>query len=336
MVMNREKLMKAYPSMPENVQQRVDDTLLRLRTESAAGRTAHSTPRRRLSFALVLTLALTIAAVGTAAGIRLGVFDFMTNLFGQAGVLPEAEQLVHSDLAHVSLPNSALAVEEAVYDGGNLRIVYSVRSTNPALSIEEAAEADGISLYGCDWFFIGGEERHMTNGSAHASRLSPEGDRWLCYLDIYLASSGIVPEGDFTVGLPLTGKEPVTFTVPGYQVAADPIETETDTVRVTMLSASLSPVRAYARLRIEKLPGVSSQGFEAALGDWKDAYLVDAEGNMLSAPAEILTDASEEGQWIDLTYIFPPIKGEEVFFAPTIITPENEWMVDMTHALPMQ
>lgn len=336
MVMNQEKLMKAYPSMPEDVRQRVDDTLLRLRTESAAGRMAHSAPRRKLSFALVLVLALMIAAAGTAAGIHLGVFDFMTNLFGQSGVLPEAEQLVASDLANVSLPNSALAVEEAVYDGGNLRIVYSVRSTNPALSIEEAAEADGISLYGCDSFFIGGEERYMTNGSAYASRLSPEGDRWLCYLDIYLASSGIVPEGDFTVGLPLTGKDPVTFTVPGYQVAADPVQTETDTVRVTMLSASLSPVRSYARLRIEKLPGVSVQRFEAALGDWKDAYLVDAEGNTLSAPVEILTGSSEEGQWIDLTYIFQPIKNEAVFFAPTLITPENEWIVDMTHALPMQ
>ncbi len=335
MVMNREKLMKAYPSMPENVQRRVDDTLLRLRTESAAERTAHGAPRRRLSFALVLALALMIAAVGTAAGIHLGVFDFMANLFGQAGVLPGAEQLVASDLASVSLPNSTLAVEEAVYDGGNLRIVYSVRSANPELSIEEAAEADDVSLYGCDSFFIGGEERYMTNGSAYASRLSPEGDRWLCYLDIYLASSGIVPEGDFTVGLPLTGGKPVTFTVPGYQVAANPAQTETDTVRVTMLSASLSPVRAYARLRIEKLPGVSAQQFEAALGDWQDAYLVDAEGNMLSEPVEILTGASEEGQWIDLTYIFPPVENEEVSFAPTIITPEDEWGVDMAHALPM-
>ena len=335
MVMNREKLMKAYPSMPENVQQRMDDTLLRLRTEAAAERTTHGSPRRKLSFALVLALALMIAAVGTAAGIRLGVFDFMANLFGQVGVLPGAERLVASDLANVSLPNSSLTVEEAVYDGGNLRIVYSVRSTNPELSIEEAAEADNVSLYGCDWFFIGGEERYMTNGSAYASRLSPEGDRWLCYLDIYLASSGIVPEGDFTVGLPLTGGEPVTFTVPGYQVAADPIQTETDAVRVTMLSASLSPVRSYARLRIEKLPDVSAQQFEAALGDWQDAYLVDAEGSTLSAPVEILTGASEQGQWVDLTYLFPPIEGEAVFFAATIITPENECVVDMAHALPM-
>lgn len=334
MVMNREKLLKAYPSVPENVQQRMDETLLKLRIESANQR--QISPKRKLSFVLAMVMTVVIAVGGMAAGIHFGVFDFMADLFSQSGVLPQAQEMVVADLASVTLDHSVLAVEEAVYDGGNLRLVYSVRSTDETLTIEDAAKVDRVSLHGCDWFYINGKEIVMTNGSSFGSVLDPEGDKLLCYLDIYMASSGIVPEGDFTVGLPLIGKEAVTFTVPGYQVAMNPAVTETASVKVTLLSTSLSPVRAYARLRIEKQPDASTESYEAALGDWRDAYLVDAEGIKLSAPTEILTDASEEGQWIDLTYTFLPIENEKAFFAPTIITAENEWIVDMAHALPMQ
>lgn len=334
MVMNREKLLKAYPSVPENVQQRMDETLLKLRIESANQR--QISPKRKLSFVLAMVMAMVVAVGGMAAGIHFGVFDFMTDLFGQSSVLPQAQDMVVADLTSVALDHSVLAVEEAVYDGGNLRLVYSVRSTDETLSIEEAAKADQVSLYGCDWFYINGDEIVMTNGSSFGSVLAPEGDKLLCYLDIYMASSGIVPEGDFTVSLPLIGKEAVSFTVPGYQVAMNPAVTETDSVKVTLLSTSLSPIRAYARLRIEKQPDASIESYEAALGDWRDAYLVDAEGSKLSAPTEILTDASEEGKWIELTYTFLPVENEKVFFAPTIITAENEWIVDMAHALPMQ
>lgn len=334
MVMNREKLLKAYPSVPENVQQRMDETLLKLRIESANQR--QISPKRKLSFVLVMVMAVVVTVGGMAAGIHFGVFDFMADLFGQSGVLPQAQEMLVADLTSVTLDHSVLAVEEAVYDGGNLRLVYSVRSTDETLSIEEAAKADQVSLYGCGWFYIDGEEIVMTNGSAFGSVLAPEGDKLLCYLDICMASSGIVPEGDFTVGLPLIGKEAVTFTVPGYQVAMNPAVTETASVKVTLLSSSLSPVRSYARLRIKKQPDVSIESYEAALGDWRDAYLVDAEGSKLSAPTEILIDASEEGKWIELTYTFLPVENEKVFFAPTIITAENEWIVDMAHALPMQ
>ena len=334
MVMNREKLLKAYPSIPENVQQRMDETLLKLRVESANQR--RISPKRKLAFVLAMVMAVGGAMGGIAAGIHFGVFNFMAALFGQSCVLPQAQKLVVADLPSVTLEHSVLAIEEAVYDGGNLRLVYSVCSEDENLTIEEAAKADQVSLYGCDWFYINGEESIMTNGSSFGSVLAPEGEKLLCYLDICMASSGIVPQGDFTVGLPLIGKEAITFAVPGYQVAMNPVATETDSVKVTLLSSSLSPVRSYARLRIEKQPEVSIESYEAALGDWLDAYLVDAEGSKLSAPTDILTDASEEGKWIDLTYTFLPVEAEKGFFAPTIITPENEWTVDMAHALPIQ
>lgn len=334
MVMNREKLLRAYPSVPENVQKRMEETLLKLKNETAAQR--HIRPDRKLSFALALLMAVMIAAGCMAAGLCFGVFDFMAERFGQSGVLPQAQEMVAADLAVVTLEHSVVAVEEAVYDGGNLRVVYSIRSADDTLTIEEAAKEDQVSLYGCDWFYINGEEIVMTNGSSFGSALAPEGDKRLCYLDICMASSGIVPEGDFTVGLPLMDKEVLTFAVPGYPAAADTAATANDAVRATLLSASLSPIRAYARLRVEKQPDASPESYEAALGDWRDACLADGEGNILSSPVDILTDAREEGQWIVLTYTFLPVDSEKVFFAPTIITPENEWIADMAHALPMQ
>lgn len=336
MEMNRGKLLNAYPSMPEVVGKRMEDTLLKLKIESAAQTPIHAMPRKKRSFMLAMVMVVMAAAAGAAAGIRFGVFDFMANLFGQAGVLPQAQELVETNLASMALEHSVIAVEEAVYDGGNLRVVYSVRSADEGLSIEEAAAADQVSLYGCDWLYINDEKIIMTNGSSFGSVLAPEGDRLLCYLDIYLASSGIVPEGDFTVGLPLVGKKLIRFAISGYRVASNPAKTETDAVRVTRLSASLSPVRAYVRLRIEKRPNASAESYKAALDDWRDAYLVDAQGNKLSAPTEILTDACVDGEWIELTYIFFPVEAQEVSFASTIITPENEWIVDMAHALPMQ
>lgn len=333
MVMNREKLLKAYPSVPESVRRRMEETLLKLRSESTV---QQSTPPRKLSFVLVVALLAMIAVGGMAAGIRFGVFDFMAELLHQSGVLPQAQEMVASNLARVEGEHSILAVEEAVYDGGNLRLVYSVCSTDENLSIEEAAAKDHVSLYGCDWFDFNGEEIPMTNGSFFDSMLAPDGKKLLCYLDIYMASSDMFSQGDFTVALPLIGEEVITLTIPGYEVTTNRTTTETETVKATLLSSSLSPVRAYARLRIEKQPAASAESYEAALGDWRDAYLVDGEGNKLSSPVEMMVDDCEDGKWINLTYVFLPVESGDVFFAPTIITPENEWIVDMTHALPMQ
>lgn len=333
MVMNREKLLKAYPSVPESVQRRMEETLLKLRSESAVQQSA---PPRKLSFVLVVALLAMIAVGGMAAGLHFGVFDFMAELLHQSGVLPQAQEMVASNLARVEGEHSILAVEEVVYDGGNLRLVYSVCSTDENLSIEEAAAKDHVNLYGCDWFGFNDEKMPMTNGSFFDSMLAPDGKKLLCYLDIYMASSGMVPQGDFTITLPLIGEEVITLTVPGYEVTTNRTAMETETVKATLLSASLSPVRAYARLRIEKQPAASAESYEAALGDWRDAYLVDGEGNKLSSPAEVMVDGCEDGKWMNLTYVFLPVESGDVFFAPTIITPENEWIVDMAHALPMQ
>lgn len=294
--------------------------------------------KRKGTAALVFALlALLTAASAMAVGMRFGVFDFMTTFFGQEEVLPQAQQLVVSDLAVAALDHTTLRVEEAVYDGGSLRVMYSVTPRDEGMTIEEAAAADGVKLAGCDWLKIDGQERIMPNGSAFASTLSPEGDRLLCYLEIALSSSGIACEKDLSVALPLVGMggdaKTLDFTVPGYDAAAPLAKTQTDSVSATLLSASVSPVRCYVRLRIERLPGASAESYEAALYDWKDAYLVDNQGEKRCAPVEILTDAGEEGEWIEQTYVFSPAVVDELYFAPTVITPQDEWIIDMNHAL---
>ena len=104
-------------------------------------------------------------------------------------------------------------------------------------------------------------------------------------------------------------------------------------IRERYSSSSISPVRSYVRLRIEKLPDVSDERYEAALYDWQDAYLVDKQGTKLCAPVEILVDGSVDGEWIEQTYIFLPVEADEVYFASTMITLQDEWIVDMNHAL---
>lgn len=78
---------------------------------------------------------------------------------------------------------------------------------------------------------------------------------------------------------------------------------------------------------------MSAESYEAALYDWQDAYLVDKQGVKFCSPIEILTDAGMDGEWIEQTYVFPPVEADEVYFAPTTITPQDEWIVDMNHAL---
>lgn len=294
--------------------------------------------KKKFSVALACALlALMTAAAALAVGLRFGVFDFMTTLFGQAAALPEAEQLVVRDLAAMTLPHTTLRVEEAVYDGGSLRVMYSVTPNGEGLTLEEAAAADGVKLAGCDWLKIDGQELIMPGGSAFASTLSPEGESMLCYLEIALAASGIACERDFAVALPLVGvggdAKTLDFTVPGYDAAAPLAKTQTDAVDVTLLGASVSPVRCYVRLRVERRAEASDERYAAALCDWADVFLVDAQGNRLCAPLECLTEASEADAWIEQTLTFPPVDAEALYFAPTAVTPQDEWVVDMAHAL---
>lgn len=346
MEMNRERMRKAYPPMPEKAVLRVEATLAHIRREAV-----RQPPRRyakRLSFAMALTLALLLAAAGVAAGVHFGVFDFMGRMFGQSGVLPEAEKLVQSSLAQVELPNTVITVREALYDGGSLRLVYSVRQKDAAAPLTQddlwnedgafrrALAGDEVSTQ-CDWFLLDGVRYEMTNGTAGDEIPGSENGEALCYLSIQLSPAGIVPREDFTLGLPLLGKigekRTVDFTVRAAAPSAPLPGIRGDGAVVTVLSASLSPVRTMITVRIQKDEGASREQYEAACASWRGAVLADAQGKELADLEELIPAHMVEGESMEYSYTFLPTDAAEAWLAPPDLDSDDLWAVDMNRAL---
>lgn len=350
MTLNHETLLRAYPGTPRQVNDRIDHTLAAIHREAAT----QKPPKRyavRLRFATALAaLLVLLATLGIAAGIRYGVFDFMARLLGQADVLPQASQLVQNDLATLETEHAAITLTQAVYDGGNLRVVYSVRwkaATVPVTqadlndehsALRKAIAADGISLWGCDWFYVDGTEYTMTSGSTLDTMPGTENGEVLCYLDISLASSGIVPQGDFQIRLPIVrrGRGDITtldFTVQLTAQATALPSMQAKGARVTVLSASLSPVRAYVNLLIEKDEATSERDFTLLLADWQDAVLVDGQGKELTELSEFQLSAQEEGQSAEYSFTFLPTDAAEAYLAPVIIDENDQWVVDNSQSI---
>lgn len=357
MMLTQETLLKAYPHMPTQVNERIDLTLEAIHRQ-AAKQAAQQPPKRyalRLRFTTVLVaLLLLLATIGMAAGIHFGVFDFMRELFEQGDVLPEAQQLVQNDLATLKTEHTQIKLTQAVYDGGNLRLVYSVQmkgNTSPITSEElndeesafrKALASDGISPWGCDWFYLDGTDYSMTNGSTSATLPGSENGEALCYLDVYLGSSGIAPQKDFAVRLPIIrkGRSEITtldFTVQvGEQAPMSGACKQAQGATVTVCSASLSPVRAYVNLHIQRDESTQPQAFELLLADWRDAVLVDEQGNELATRSEFQVDALVDGEAADYSFTFLPTDAQKVWIAPTIIDENDQWVVDMSQGIALK
>jgi|GEM_PF-3525483 len=349
MNLNKERMRGAYPATPNVVKDSVEDTLYHIGRESAK-----QPPRRyarRLSFATTLLIVLVVAVVAIAAGAHFGVFDFMARMFGTSGVLPEAEKLVQTDLGSLELAHIAYNVDEAVYDGGTLHVVYSVTQKGAAAPLHKTDVYDPQSDFyqalradqahtECDWFYIDGTEYTMTNCTTGDTMPGENNGELLCYLDIQLASAGIVPEGDFKMQLPLVGGngtyQTLDFTVKADQTGFESVTLYGETATVTLQSAFVSPVRTYATIHVEINAGVTAHQADETFCDWAEAELVDAQGNELASLTELIPQNLVNGKRVDYSYTFLPVKEEEVYLAPTFINEQGEWAVDMNRALPLK
>ena len=346
MELTREKLLRAYPQMPQSASLRLERTLDALQNGALPAQTAR--PAKRLGFALALALVLLAAAVGTAAYVRLGVFDFMRRERGDANVLPGAQELVQTELAALDLPHTRIEITEAVYDGGTLRVVYSIAAKDAAAPLTEDELADGNSAFYqalradqvhpvCDWFYINGEEYTMTAGMTGEQIPGGENGEMLGYMNIQLASEGIVPEGDFTVGLPFIGEgnewQSVEFTVRNDRAAQALASVHAAKSTASLLAASVSPVRVTATVSIKMDADATREEALYVFSDWRDAALIDAEGNILGEPDEILTNSEIEGEVLELSFTFLPVEAENVYLAPRTIDQNDNWFVDTARAL---
>lgn len=317
---------------------------------------------KRRAAAVILAATLALCAAAGAVGVRFGLFDFLRERDGEEAIQPGAQTLLRRELAAVSLERVDVRVTEALYDGNDLRVVYSVRLRDAKETLEErelydekggflrAVRADGVNLDGGDWFIMDGIEYTMTGGSTIERRTGGEPGEMLVYVQIKLSSADIHPQDDtVTFGLALLTRKPrpeqtLTFTVPARGLPgvreAEPGQVYTFGItQVTVLDARLGPVRAMASLRLDFADGVEAVDAMNQALNWADAQLVDAQGHPVSQGAQsqqmpLPGEADGERHLrIDLEFVPPVQYPERVYLAPFSFNGQDEYRADMTQAI---
>ena len=296
----KDRMEGAFPQRTARFDAAIDAALAQVHAQAAqSGRKARrGAMLRRPALAWALAACLLLAGtLGVAEGARRGVFDF---LWGAQDVLPEAGKLARQDTAHLTLGNTELTVTESAYDGATLRFVLSVRCpeigeklTRAQLEDEQgtflrALSRDGVSaMYSFDWFTLNGEEWSMTGGSGGETVPGEQNGEALMYFELNLTEIN-VPEGDIEIGLPV-GRDAqgqrVMLTIPAQAPTLDSVRdvTPQETFAIgggtlTVVSARLSPMGAYATVRLDFPAGAEEDAASAILA-WQDYTFVDAQGN---------------------------------------------------------
>ena len=245
--------------------------------------------RRRAAVLLLLAL-LALAVGGVAYTVRRGVLNF-TEDFGFAPMVSQdgAERLVTSgSLAHIELERTIIDVREAVYDGAELRIVYSLTDRSGELHLA-ATVANGYEMPGydagetqiCDYVLVNGQNVDFDQA------WEVPGDapgQMLYYLQTNLSAwrAELADAKTLDIRLPMlqNGKQ-VAFSIPAAVPAgmirhASVAETlEGPAARV--LQSNLSPISGYIELLLE---GVDETAY---FGEFSNRYAVyGADGSELT------------------------------------------------------
>ena len=242
--------------------------------------------RRRAAVLLLLAL-LALAVGGVAYTVRRGVLNF-TEDFGFSPMVSQdgAERLVTSgSLAHIELERTIIDVREAVYDGAELRIVYSLTDRSGELHLA-ATVANGYEMPGydagetqiCDYVLVNGQ-------------------------NVDFDQAWEVP-GDAPGQMLQNGKQ-VAFSIPAAVPAgmirhASVAKTlEGPTARV--LQSNLSPISGYIELLLE---GVDEAAY---FGEFTNHYAVyGADGSELTWAYSVgILGFNEAGTHLGIT-ITPP------------------------------
>ena len=219
-----------------------------------------------LILAAVLLLALAAAAIAAALGYR--IFGFPMPADHPASYVQEgAYDLTRRNLVRVSYDHVDVEVREAIYDGKELRVVYSVRdrSASKRLAEEdkyhpmEAAGLDGV-LSCCDWVSINGQDVMLSDVGEEPGDLPGE---MLYSFSALLSDQDVHPEGVFSVGLPLRKDEAgrtyapseLTFTLNAQDArkwvrTAGPADTFVGDFHIAMTEAEFSPLSGAVLLVI--------------------------------------------------------------------------------------
>ena len=300
-----------------------------------AGRPVHrARPRRALMIALLVLLLLALAVGGVAYSVHRGVLNF-TEDFGFARMvsLEGADSFVTSGpLAHLKLPHVIIDVTEAVYDGAELRIVYSLTDPDGELTLAEHVENGYVmpgseegEVHMCDFVSVNGQDAYFNN------TWEMPGDapgQMLYYLQTNLPEWGVDVSGAQTlsIGLPMLPRPEgerafaqVAFEIPAVVPGDLLLQASLEDVHcgghdVSIGQATFSPLNGYIALRIDGLT--------------RDAYLREMSGQceVYAMDGSLLTDSCPEG---------PVDRGEDssMTLGFTITPPETGWPERMILAL---
>lgn len=265
------------------------------RSARKSARTAHRRPLRRkaLAIALIAALLLALAISGAAYGIRRGVLNFNEDwgwshsLVSQEGA---DEFVISGTLAHLSLDHVDIDVLEAVTDGAELRVVYSIKS-NQGLEVQipsgsdyydvPGAAEDGVHM--CDWIEVNGQDAYFDD--AYVSPGDSPG-QILYYLQTNLPSWGVDISGadELHIGLPMLDRDEnsrswgkVEFTIPAHLPAdriqsAELVEANTGGYPVTLTEAIFSPLNGFVMLHLD---GITREEYTFLLSTFCEVYGMD-------------------------------------------------------------
>ena len=251
-------------------------TALRMRMNDAPRRAKPPVHRRRrlLTAVLIGLLLLALAVGGVAYSIRRGVLNFNEDYgwYGTLVYLDGAEDfVVTGSLAHLELAHVTIDVTEAVTDGADLRVVYSVTNNegipvtgDPGSDYTDVPGAAEDGVHMCDWIEVNGQDAFFDDA------FQAPGDvpgQMLYYLQTNLPSWSVDISGCETIdiGLPMLPRaederswQTVNFTIPAKldpaQLMTAQIESSDmggHTVRVTQ--ATFSPINGYVEIEVEGL-----------------------------------------------------------------------------------
>lgn len=255
--------------------------------------------RRRAAVLLLLAL-LALAVGGVAYTVRRGVLNF-TEDFGFAPMVSQegAERLVTSgSLAHIELERTIIDVREAVYDGAELRIVYSLTDRSGELHLA-ATVANGYEMPGydagetqiCDYVLVNGQNVDFDQA------WEVPGDapgQMLYYLQTNL-SAWRAEQADIQVAFSIPAD------VPAGMIRHASVAKTLEGPAARVLQSNLSPISGYIELLLE---GVDEAAY---FGEFSNRYAVyGADGSELTWAYSVgILGFDEAGTHLGIT-ITPP------------------------------
>ncbi len=293
---------------------------------------AHRRPGKLMAVILLAALLLALSIGGVAYTYHRGVLNFTEDFgFAPMGAQDGAEEFVQSgSLAHAEFEHVIVDVLEAVYDGAELRVVYSLTDKSGELTLAEHA-ADAYEMPGskegevhmCDYILINGQDAYFNNTWEMPGE--PPGQR-LYYLQTNLPAWGVDVSGaeTLTLGLPMLPRAEdshssgvIEFTIPaavpeGLVRGATIKETTVGGYSVSVEKAVFSPLNGFIQLKL----GITEEFFHQRLTNFATIYGMDGY---------VLTSCQTEGG-LD-------IAEDGVIIGFTITPPEGDWPEEMILAL---